>query len=91
MSSPHLRLERARHGFRVEQGAFFGDHDLEREVEQEIAELVAQLDGVVAADRLIELEDFFYEVRAQRRRGLRAIPRAPLAQVADECEGAPKR
>jgi len=56
-----------------------------------IAELVTQFGGVVASDRLVELQDFFDEVGAQRRGSLGAIPRAPLAQVADQGEGAPKR
>jgi len=88
---PHLRFVRVRHSFGVELGALFGDHDLECEVQQKVAELVAHFDGIVAPERLIELEHFFDEIRAQRRRGLRAVPRAPLAQVAHDRESAPKR
>ena len=88
MAPPHLLLERARHRLRIEFAALFPDHELERQVQQQVAELVAQPGGVTLLERVIELERFFHQVRAQRRAGLRAVPGAARAQVAHQREGA---
>jgi len=41
MPPPHLRFERMGHRLRVELSALFADHDLKREVQQQVAQLVA--------------------------------------------------
>src|SRR6266705_2710027 len=88
MAPPHLLLERPRHGLRVELVPLLSDHDLEREVEQQIAQLVAQLDGVAAAQGLIELERFLDQIGAQRVAALGMVPRAAGSQVAHQRERA---
>jgi len=59
---PHLFLERSRHHLGVELRSLFRDHDLEREVQQHVTELVPQCLGVVGLDRVIQLEGFLHEV-----------------------------
>src|SRR6266568_2969418 len=88
MAPPHLLLERPRHGLRVELVPLLSDHDLERELEQQIAQLVAQLDGVAAAQGLIELERFLDQIGAQRVAALGMVPRAAGSQVAHQRERA---
>src|SRR5882672_5114344 len=88
MAPPHLLLERTCDGLRVELTAFLPDHDLKREVQQQVAKLVSQLRGLVVPERLIELQRFFDQVGAQRRARLGVVPRATRAQIADEHERA---
>src|SRR3989441_10386611 len=88
MSPPHLLFEGARHGLRVEFAPFRSDHDLEREVQQEIAQLIAQLGGLAVLERLIELERFFDQVGAQRLARLGVVPGTTRAQIADQRERA---
>src|SRR5919108_2351301 len=88
MPAPHLCFERARHRLRVEFAALLPDHDLEGEVQQQVAQLVAQPGGIALREGLIELEGFFDQVGAQRRARLRAVPGAARAQVAHQREGA---
>ena len=91
MAAPHLFLERARDHFGIELRALLGDHDLKREMEEQIAQLVAHRLGVVGLNRVIELEGFFDQIGTERLRGLRAVPRAPLSQLAYECQSTSKR
>src|SRR5437588_133445 len=79
MPPPHLFLERSRHRLGVEFATLFSDHDLERDVQQQIAQLVTQPGGVVLLEGLIELERFFHEIRAQRVARLDAVPGAARA------------
>ena len=51
-------------------------------MQQEIAELVADGGGFALAQRMIELEHFLDQVRAQRLPGLRPVPRTALPEVA---------
>ncbi len=88
MPPPHLLLEPARDRLRVELPALLADHDLEREVEQQVAELVAQRGGVAVRERLIELEDLFDEIRTQRLGSLGAVPGTAGSEIAHERESA---
>src|SRR5437879_8043120 len=88
MPPPHFRFEGARHGLRVEFAPFLSDYDLEREVQQQIAQLVAQLGGLAVLEGLIELQRFFDQVRAQRLARLGMVPGTTRAQIADERERA---
>src|SRR5437867_5205994 len=88
MAPPHLLLERPGHGLRVELLPLLSDHDLEREVEQQIAQLVAQLGRLAAAQGLIELEHFLDQIGAQRVAALGMVPRAAGSQVAHQRERA---
>ncbi|HTI04568.1 MAG TPA: hypothetical protein VL549_04590 [Gemmatimonadales bacterium] len=78
MAAPHLLFERVRDDFGVELRPLFADHDLKREVEQHVAQLVAHRIRVVGPDRVIELQDLLDEIGAKSLGGLRAIPRATL-------------
>ena len=49
----------------------------EHDLEQQVAELLAQLGGVAAVDRLERLVRLFEQERAQRLQRLLTIPRAP--------------
>jgi len=88
MPPPHFLFQRARDRLRVELAPLFPDDDLKREVQQQVAQLVAQCVGIVPAQRLVELECLFNEVRAERGASLRAVPGTAGAQVADQREGA---
>ena len=74
-----------------ELAALLGDHELPGEVEQEVAELLADGVGILLAERVVELEHFLDQVGPQRLPGLRAVPGAAHAQVPHEVEHASKR
>jgi hypothetical protein len=61
-----------------------GDHELPREVQQEVAEFLADHVGIILAQRVVEFEDLLDEVGAQRLAGLHPVPRAPDPQVLHE-------
>ena len=88
MPPPHLFLERPSHALGVELPALFPDRDLEREMQQEIAQLVAQGGGLTLGQGPVELEGFFHEIRPERGARLGAIPGTAGAQVAHQREGA---
>ncbi len=91
MPAPHLLLESTRDRFRVELMLFLPDHDLKREVQQQVAQLVAQLRRRAVFERLIELQRFFDQVGAQRRTRLRLVPGTARAQIAHQRERAGQR
>ncbi|PYO68805.1 MAG: alanine racemase [Gemmatimonadetes bacterium] len=88
MPPPHLLFQRACDRLGVQRLALFADDDLEREVEQQVAELVAQGCSSVVLQGLIELEHFLDQVGAECLRRLRAVPGAAGSQVAHQREGA---
>src|SRR2546422_9927608 len=90
MPPPHLLFQCARHRRSVELATFLPDHDLKREVQQQVAQLVAQLGGLAVRERLIELQRFFDQVGAQRLARLGVVPGTTRAEIADEREGAGK-
>src|SRR6266550_3123208 len=91
MAPPHFLFERARDDFRIELRALFGDRDLEREMQQQVAQLIAHRFGIVGLNGVIELERFFDQIGTERLRGLRAVPRTPLAQFTHESQSTSKR
>src|SRR5439155_958009 len=91
MPPPHLLLECARDDFRVELRPLFRDDDLKREMQQQVAQLVAHRFGIVGLDRLIELERFLDQIGTECLRALRAVPRTPLSQLAHESQSTSKR
>ena len=91
MPAAHLVLEGGRDVIRGELAALLRDHELEREVQQEIAQLVADGGRRALAQRIVELEDFLDQVGAQRVPGLRPVPRAALAEIAHHGQCASKR
>ena len=55
VATSHLFLEAADDRLRVEGAALFGEHDLERDVQEQVAELAAERFIVAVADRLGDL------------------------------------
>src|SRR6266446_7730265 len=88
MPPPHLFLTGACDRFGVELAFLLPDHDLKREVQQQVTQLVAQRGRLAMPERLIELQGFFDQVGAQRLARLSAVPGATRAQIADERESA---
>src|SRR5438034_2081472 len=91
MPPPHLFFEGTCYRFAVELAFLLPNHDLKREVQQQVTQLVAQRGGLAVPERLIELQGFFDQVGAQRLARLSAVPGATRAQIADERESAGER
>src|SRR5690606_14376490 len=81
-------LELGDDGLRVERAALLREHELERQVEQQVAELADQRAVVFGGDGVRDLVGLFEEVRDQGERRLRRVPRAVPAQEPDEVESA---
>ena len=91
MPAAHFPLELGRDVIRCELTALFGDHQLKGEVQQEVTQLVPDGGRLAFPQRVVQLEDFLDQVRAQRLSGLRPIPRAAQPQVAHHRQCASKR
>ena len=91
MAPPHLLFQRLGDDLGVELRPLFADYDLEREMQQDVAQLIAHGIGIVGLDRLVQLEGFLDEVGTKRLRGLCAIPGTALPQFAHEYQSASKR
>src|SRR5690554_5047179 len=86
--APHLGLQPGGDGLGVERAALFGEHDLEGEVEEEVAEFAGQGVVVLFGDGVRDLVGLFEQVGEQGRRCLRGVPGAVGAQEPDEVERA---
>ena len=74
---------------RVNSPGLLGDHRVEVDLQQQVAELLAQVVGVAGVDRLEGLGGLLLEVARQRAMGLLALPGAVAAQpphVVEEVE-----
>lgn len=91
MAPPHLRFDRAGDIFGAEVAGLLTDGDLEGEVEHEIAEFVPDFDQVASGNRLVQLEDLFHQIGAQRFTGLGGIPGAAFSEIPDQLDHASKR
>ena len=60
-------------------------------MEQEIAQLRPDRPQLPFTQRVVQLERFLHQVRPQGFAGLRPVPRAPGAEVADHGHRASKR
>ena len=89
--SLHLGFDRLRYVFRSERSRLLTEHDLEGDVQQQIAEFGLDLIGIVSGECLVQLQRLLDEVGAQGGAGLHAIPRAPFSEISDELDDAPKR
>jgi hypothetical protein len=67
------------------------DHELERQVEQQVAQLVPDRTDLALSQRMVELEDLLDEVWAQRFPRLGAVPWTPMPEVPDHRERTSKR
>src|SRR6266566_4395443 len=76
MATPHFFFERVGDDLGIELRSLFADDDLKREMQQQIAQLVAHRFGVVGLNSLIELECFLDQIRTECLGTLRAGPRA---------------
>jgi len=91
MASPHLFFDSAREIFRAKEATLFGEHDLERDVEKDVAQLGPQVILVARSDCMIEFEDLLNEIGPQTLRGLCGVPGTSFSEVPDEVDDAPKR
>ena len=88
MARLHLRLERFDDVGGPEGAALFGEHDLEGDVQEQIAEFSRQVAVVSGPDRVRDFVRLLEEIRAERLRRLLRVPRTADAQEADEREDA---
>ena len=91
MAPAHLALELLRHVVRGELAALLGDHELERQVEQQVAHLAPDGVRLALAQRVIQLQHLLDEIGPQRLPGLRPVPGTPTAELAHHRERASKR
>ena len=61
-------------------------HRVEEHLQQQVAELLAQLRVVAGADRVVDLVGFLDQIGAQRLVRLRRVPLAARAQIAHQRE-----
>ena len=86
-----FRFELVRDFVGGELAALLRDHQLEREVKQQVADLAADPAGVALAQRVVQLQRFLDQVRPQRLPRLGPVPGAPPAEVAHHRQSASKR
>src|SRR5439155_10888465 len=91
MPPPHLLLKRVRHHFRIELRPLLRNDDLKREMQEQVAELVAHRLGIIGLNRVIELERFFDEVGTECLWSLYSVPGTALSQLAHESRSTSKR
>jgi hypothetical protein len=81
MTPAHLRFELLDHARRSELLTLLAEHKLEGEMQQQIAELSADLVDVALAQCLVQLEGFLYEIGSKCFPGLGPVPGASLSEV----------
>ncbi len=91
MAAAHLRLEARRPRRPAELAALLRDDELKGQVQQQVAQLVADGAGLAFAQRVVELEHLLDQVGPQRLAGLRPVPGAAGPEVAHHRQGASKR
>jgi hypothetical protein len=91
MAPPHLHLQLGGHILRGKFAALATNDELEGEVEQEIAELIANGGDAAFGQRLIQLEHLLDQVRPKCFASLCPIPGTPPPQITDHCHGTTKR
>ncbi len=88
VAAAHLRFQRRNHVSGVESATLLGQHDLECDVEQQVADLAAQpVVGCSFDDVLGQFQRLFQQVGRQRDRCLGGVPGAAGAEEADQVEG----
>src|SRR5688572_31012626 len=89
MAAHELLTGRARDSREVERARFARELRVDHDVEQEIAELLAQRRGIAGVDGVHRLVDLFEQERAKAGMGLLAVPGAALRRaqpLRDLCE-----
>jgi alanine racemase len=91
MTAPHLGFQLVGHLPGGELPSLLTDDELERQVEQQIAQLSPDLGDIAFPQCVVQLERLFHQVRPQRVSGLRPVPRASLPQVPHRRHGTSER
>jgi alanine racemase len=86
MASLHLRDEPIDDIMEVEGSPLLGDDRVEEDLQEEIAQLLAQQCVVGGAYRLLDLVSLLQQVRTEGLVGLRRVPLATAAEVAHQRE-----
>jgi hypothetical protein len=91
VTAAHLRLELVSYVGGGEISQFFRNDELKGQMQQEVAQLSADLSDLSFAQRVVQLQDLFHQVRAQGLAGLGSVPGTPIPEVAHGCHSASKR
>jgi hypothetical protein len=91
MAPAHLAFQLIGHGSGSEVTLLFGDDELKRQVEQQIAQLSPDLTDIAFTESVIQLQDFLDQVWSQCFTGLGPIPGTSFPEVPNHRHGAPKR
>jgi hypothetical protein len=91
MTAPHLVLQRCGHIIRREIAQLLCDDQLERQMKQKVAQLGLDFRHLSRREGMIQLEDFFDQVRSKCLPGLSSIPRAPTSKVPHHIHRASQR
>ena len=91
VAPPHLRFDRPSDIFGAEVAGFLADHNLESEMEHQVTQLVPDFGQIASGNRLVQLEDLFYQIGAERFPGLGGIPGAAFSEIPDQFDHASKR
>ena len=76
MAADHLLRDRLDDAAEVEGARFLGDARVKDDLQQKIAQLLAQIDKIVALDRVGDLVGLLDRIGRDRGEGLRKIPAA---------------
>ena len=90
MPRDHLAADRRDDIAEIEDRGFFGHARMENDLQQEIAELVAQCGMIVPIDRIGHFVGFLDRVRRDRFEALLAIPRTTAFGIAQRSHDAEK-
>ena len=77
----HLRHQRAGDVLHRERAALLGHHRVEEDLEEEIAQLVAQRRIVALTDRVVDFVRLLDQIRAERAVRLHPVPFAACPQI----------
>jgi hypothetical protein len=91
VASPHLLLDLSGEVAGPEVAALLRQHDLEGDVQQEIAKFHPDGCRVPLTKGVVELEHLLHEVWPEGLRGLGPVPRTACAEISHEIHDASKR
>lgn len=80
----HLTDDSGSHGFEIEGTTLLVQLCQENDLEEQIAQLLAHMCGLVGIECVEQLGRFFKQVRPHRGHALRAIPRTLVPQARHE-------
>jgi hypothetical protein len=91
MATAHLAFKLVGNLVSGELVSLFRDHQLEGEVQQEIADLAPDVLRLPFAECVVQLQHLLDQVGPQGLPGLGTVPRTPAAEVTHHRESASKR